>query len=258
MPHSIQREPPEPHRQRNSDPPQVVLVPEVPKQHQIAGVIVALACVDVSGVEAHDEGVKGVRCEYALERVRKQHLQHRGRVHSHGPGWEVAVPPEVRWHVVETRIAKMHGLRHALHGRVHRAPSEQRECRHVVGPNSGEDPVGVLQMHKPRDGDPRAACHAAGCVDSEDAAATRRINDGVQRTLRPCEVECGGAGDNGLLRRGFEEGTKCSGAVGDGWGGEHLPRECGGPEHGKHFGTTSAFCNDLNAGNLFQNVVIIS
>jgi hypothetical protein len=99
----------------------------------------------------------------------------------------------------------------------------------------------------------------AGCIDSEEAAATGPIDDGVQRALSPCEVECRGAGDNGLPRRGFGEGTKCAGAVGDGWGGEHLPRERGGPERGErdrvvHSMWHNAFRNELHAGHLLQPI----
>ena len=92
-------------------------------------------------------------------------------------------------------------------------------------------------MHELWDSGPRTARHVASCVDGEDTATAGPIDDGIQRTLCPCEVECRGTGDNCLLRRGFEEDTKCAGAVGDVWGREHLPRECGGPERGEllHF-----------------------
>ena len=234
-----------------------MLVPEVPVQRQRAVVTAALPSAGEREVEVHGGGVGVVRCERALECVREQRLQHHGRGHGVAP-----VPGVVALHIaphpVETRTAETHGLRHALHGEVHRAPGGQRECRRIVGADSGEDPVEVLQTHEPRDGSPRAARHAAGYVDSEEAAVTGPIDDGVQRALSPCEVECRGAGDNGLVRREIGEGTKCAGAVGDGWGGEHLPRERGGPERGErdrvHFIWHNAFCNDLHPGHLLQPV----
>ena len=82
---------------------------------------------------------------------------------------------------------------------VYRAPSEQRDCRRIVGADSGKRPVESLRMHEPRDGSPCAAHHVADCIDGEDTATSGRIDDGVQCTLRPCEVECQGADDNGLV-----------------------------------------------------------
>ena len=243
MPHSIQREHPKPNQQPNRDPPQVMLVPKVPEQHQLAVVAVALAHANwhgrevQGGVEGHAGVLDGVQCERALERVREQRLQRilHGLVHdAHralGPILGVHLHPALN-HTTE-----IHGPRHALHGGVHRVPGGQRECGRVVGADSGDDAVEVLKMHEPRDGGPRATPHVAGCIDGEEATTTGRIDDGVERNRRLCEVECRGAGDNSLLRRGFGEDTKCSVAVGDGWGGEYLPRERGGPEHGElvHF-----------------------